>query len=93
MQKLPAALALAALLAWGVPLAAAPAELIVNVNLNDDSIKFDQRSVHAGKVRFVVTNTSIYDSHEMVLVVAGDPSHPILFDANKDRVVEVEPAP
>jgi uncharacterized cupredoxin-like copper-binding protein len=90
MQRLPLALAFGVLLAIGAPLASAATETVVKVDLNDDSIKFHQPSIHAGKTKFVVTNTSIYDNHEMVLVKAGDPSHPIEFDATQDRVVEAK---
>ena len=72
------------------PASAATAETVVKVDLNDDSIKFDLPSIHAGKIKFVVTNTSIYDSHEMVLVKAGDAAHPIVLDPKKDLVVEAK---
>ena len=86
------ALALAFVVAFAAitPLAAEPTETVVKVDLADDSIKFDQPSIHAGKIKFVVTNASIDDSHEMVLVKAGDAAHPIVFDAKTDRVIESE---
>ena len=83
MQKLPLALAFGVLLAIGAPLASAATETVVKVDLNDDAIRFDQPSIHAGRIKFVVTNVSIYDSHEMVLVKAGDAAHPIVLDPKK----------
>ena len=90
MQKLPLALAFGVLLAIGAPLASAATETVVKVDLNDDTIRFDQPSIHAGKIKFVVTNVSIYDSHEMVLVKAGDAAHPIVLDPKSDRVIEAK---
>ncbi len=87
MQHLPSlrALTLAAtLLAPTVVLAATPS--VVKVELNNagkvETMKLDRSTVPAGKVRFEVTNASMDDAHEMIVVKTD--LTPDKFPTNKD---------
>jgi len=60
----------------------------VKVDLADDAITFTPATVHAGKVVFNVTNGSIDENHEMVVLKLDNPDTTIPVDPRTDRIDE-----
>jgi uncharacterized cupredoxin-like copper-binding protein len=68
--------------------AAANAATTVKVDLSDDAIAISPATVSPGPVTFDVTNASIDESHEMVVLKIDAPDTEVPVDAQSDRINE-----
>ena len=86
LHRLTTALAALSILGFVLGSAQAATSSVVKVQLDNtgkvETLKLDRTSVPAGKVRFEVTNASMDDTHEMIVVKT--PLTPDKFPANKD---------